>query len=220
MVRNIQKKVSALIALMLCVIMIAPTSVFATEYPSVELEASVTLEGMIPEEAEDYVLKIQDEAGTIQSITIRGEGTGTFPAMEFTKVGIYRYTIWQEAGTHKTCEYDDSIYHVTVTVTNEENGDGLETAVAAYKDDDTEKSAEIAFNNVYPGKDLPQDEDLPPEEQPADPEDPAKDVPDDEHVIGNDPSKPDTGDHQNIVWYLTLMTVSVLLLVVLRSRHE
>ena len=66
----------------------------------------------MPEGTEDGVYKM----------TVSGEGVKEFPEIVFPKVGIYEYTIHQEKGTHTRGTYDETVYNVTIFVTNTEDG--------------------------------------------------------------------------------------------------
>lgn len=202
MARIMQKTLKALMLMMMCFVLIAPANIFAAEKPSVQLGVDVVLKGELPEPEESYTIFMQDEAGEIQNITIEGEGHGKLPLLSFDKVGVYTYTIWQEAGENETCTYDDSIYQVKISVTNEEDGDGLETAVAVYRNQETEKSGEIQFTNKYMPDDIPVIEE---------PDNSARD---------QEGDGPYTGDMQNLVLYLTLLTTTALMLIVLRKKNH
>lgn len=131
----------------------------AGEQPDVSVPVTVTLTGTLPEKAEDFeiVLNADDEAFPMPEgaengsyiMTITGEGTKSFPEITYDRVGIYTYTISQNAGTNEKCTYDSTLYTLDVYVTNAEDGDGLETTVVLYTSDEKEKYAEAGFMNAY-----------------------------------------------------------------------
>ena len=71
-------------------------------------------------------------------------GTFTFPAIEYTKAGVYEYTIAEKDEGKTGYTYDDTEYAVVVTVTD--NGDGTLTAVPEVTNADENG---IAFKNSY-----------------------------------------------------------------------
>lgn len=133
--------------------------VIADELPAAAVPVQITLEGTLPETEEEFtvVLKAEDvknpmpkgSVDGVYTMTLKGASEKSFPEMSYSGVGIYTYTIHQEAGKNTKCEYDKSIYHLTVTVTNAENGDGLEVTTALRKNDEKVKVDKALFHNVY-----------------------------------------------------------------------
>lgn len=132
---------------------------YAAELPEVSVPVTISLSGTLPHPAEDYtvVLKADDGAypmpdGTVDetyTMTITGEDTKNFPAITYDRVGIYTYTIYQAAGTNKKCTYDDTVYALTVTITNKADYSGLEATAVLYPDSDGEKLPGAEFENRY-----------------------------------------------------------------------
>lgn len=132
---------------------------YAAELPEVSVPVTISLSGTLPHPAEDYtvVLKADDGAypmpdGTVDetyTMTITGEDTKNFPAITYDRVGIYTYTIYQAAGTNKKCTYDDTVYALTVTITNKADYSGLEATAVLYPDSDGEKLPGAEFENKY-----------------------------------------------------------------------
>lgn len=149
--------VPTLIFMIMCLTMLAPTAL-AAENPSVAISATVKLTGTLPAVPENFSVKLSaDElsnsmpAGSLNGIStmiVNGAGTVTFPEITFAKVGIYKYTIWQQSGSDPDCQYDTTIYHLTVYVLNADGG-GLETTSVIYKEGETEKCPAIVFHNKY-----------------------------------------------------------------------
>ena len=156
--RKLQKLVNSLFLSVLCFMMVAPV-VQAEEMPAIKLKAKITQEGTLPNPAQEYVIKLKAEdisnpmpegsENGIYTLKITGADSKEFPEIRFLKVGIYKYSIYQEEGKHNRCTYDKSVYSVTVYVTNSENGDGLETTTVLYKDHEANKLDEALFHNKY-----------------------------------------------------------------------
>lgn len=166
MKKRIQSVVMAALMLIMSLNVFAP-AVHAAEVLSVEIPVSVALSGEIPEEAEEFLIKWKAEdslspmpEGSVDGVyTVKttGEGEVEIPAMVYSKVGIYSYTVWQEPGTSELGHYDSTVYNVKVYVTNAEDGSGLEYTILAYLEDESKKLDEIQFSNTY---------DAPPTEEP------------------------------------------------------
>ena len=78
--------------------------------------------------------------GINETVTNDANGNFTFPAIEYSATGVYTYTVSEVNGTLAGIRYDESLYTVTVTVTD--NGEGKLTA-------EVSTSAPIVFNNAY-----------------------------------------------------------------------
>ena len=134
--------------------------VCAEEAPQVSIPVTVSLTGTLPSPAEKYTirLKADDPAypmpeGSVDgeyTMEITGADTRSLPAITYTWVGIYTYKITQKAGTYKGCKYDATVYHLTVTITNAEDGSGLEATAVLYPNGKGEKVEDVNFKNVYP----------------------------------------------------------------------
>lgn len=178
---------------------------FAAERPSVVVPVEISLSGTLPKPAEEFAVKMKAEDAAfpmpegaedgIYTMTMTGEESKNTPAIAFDKLGIYKYTIWQEAGENQKCTYDDTVYELTVYVTNAEDGSGLELTAVLYPDVESDKLPGAVFENVYETEPEPKPE----------------------------PEKPQTGDHSNAALYLTLIAVSgavVVLYAVARRRKK
>ena len=136
----------------------APSEAMAAEGLVTEVPVRISLSGTLPEEAEDFsvVLEADDASapmpegsdGAVCTLVISGEGTKSFPVIRFPRVGIYRYTISQQGGSNADCTYDNSVYHLVVTVTNDEAG-GLGAVSVLYRNEESEKLDCASFENVY-----------------------------------------------------------------------
>lgn len=134
-------------------------SAFAAENPKITIPVTVSLSGTLPETAEDFTIKLKADDtscpmpdgtdGNEYTMTITGEATKELPAITYDKLGVYTYTIYQEAGDNKKCTYDDMVYTLTVYVTNAEDGSGIEAAAVLYPDANGDKQACAEFKNQY-----------------------------------------------------------------------
>jgi len=156
--RKSLKRLTTLLIFMILCLTIGSTAVKAAENPKLELDVTVNLSGILPPEPEDFLIKLEaDEVGNpmpegtlngVYTMAITGAGTEAFPEMTFSKVGIYNYRIWQQPGLDPNGYYDTTIYHLNVFVTNAPGG-GLEITSLLYKDDETDKSPDVIFENRY-----------------------------------------------------------------------
>ena len=147
---------TVLLMLALCMF----TASALAEQPTVTVGVTVTLEGTLPDPAEVFTIQLKalDPAnpmpeGSVDGVaetTITGAGKGALPAITFTRVGIYEYTVSQLPGSIADCVYDASVYSLTVYVVNAESYDGLEATAVLYRNGEGDKMSEAVFNNVYP----------------------------------------------------------------------
>ncbi|MBQ8288419.1 MAG: hypothetical protein IJX76_06575 [Clostridia bacterium] len=87
----------------------------------------------------------------IATATNKSNGTFAFDALTFDTVGTYYYVVTEQEGTLGGITYDDTVYRVTVIVTD--NGDGtLATSVITTNGDGT--TAPITFRNYYDAEDV------------------------------------------------------------------
>ena len=164
--KKMQGILMTLLALMLT-FTISSTSVYAAEISTGEIRVSVNLRGDYPSN-EEYVIKMQADnpsnpmpegsENDIYTLTLKGETGGKLPGMTFSTVGDYHYTIWQEKGTNTKCTYDTSVYHLFICVLNAETGDGFEVISVLTEEGKTDKLNEIQFENRYPNKPVPPNE--------------------------------------------------------------
>ena len=134
-------------------------------------------------------------SGLPESIVVKGTQGSTDAAvgtvkLTFTKAGTYSFTVAEEKGSDTTITYDDSVYTVTITVTD--NGKGAllaETAILK----GGEKANDIEFVNTYTKPDEPKPDDPKPDDPKPDdpkPDDPKPDDPKPDDPKPDDP-KPD-----------------------------
>lgn len=141
-------------------ILVCSTAAFAaeSENPGIKIPVTMKLSGSVPSKAEELtvVLTAKDAScpmpeGTedgICRLTVIGAGVKEFPEITFTKTGVHEYTIHQEKGSHSRGRYDDSVYHMTIYVTNAEIG-GLEATALVYMEGNESKQGAVTFENSY-----------------------------------------------------------------------
>lgn len=150
--------ITVLLALLLCAAPLAGTAL-AAEPVGVSVPTEILLSGVLPAAPEEFevVLKADDVSNPMPEGSVNGEYVlrlvgavkGGLPVIVYDRVGVYVYTLYQRPGQNPDCVYDDTVYTMTVYVTNAENGSGLETTVVVYPDFDSEKMSSPQFKNVY-----------------------------------------------------------------------
>ena len=165
------RKLSGLLVLpvLLAALLMMPVRAHAAEASYecyAELPVSVELNGDHDEqfhvtielaEGMDETAPLPDEAA--DGLLIAGDASDSFSNFHFTKPGDYVYVVKQEIGNTAYMSYDNTVYTVTIRVTNADNG-GLQHEIWATTDDDPNtKVQELAFLNTYaPPTPAPTDE--------------------------------------------------------------
>ena len=165
------RKLSGLLVLpvLLAALLMMPVRANAEEVPYecfAELPVSVELNGENDEqfhvtielaEGMDETAPLPDEAA--DGLLIAGDASDSFSNFHFTKPGDYVYVVKQEIGNTAYMSYDNTVYTVTIRVTNADNG-GLQHEIWATTDDDPDtKVQELRFLNTYaPPTPAPTDE--------------------------------------------------------------
>lgn len=153
---------AAMLLLMLCVAVLS--NAYAAPAPvSVEQEVIITLSGTLPKHKETFTVVMQaldgdnpmpgGQTGGTYSIEILGEkregNSGWFPAIDYDEVGVYKYLIWQEPGTHERGTYDDTVYTMTVYILNSGDYTKLNATVTFRDDEGGPKPDNNLFHNEY-----------------------------------------------------------------------
>lgn len=90
-----------------------------------------------------FGFELKDENGNVVSETANNDiGQIIFDDIIYDKVGTYKYTVSEIKGSDKNIEYDDIVYNVTVTVSD----DGLGRLNAEITDDG---NGSLVFTNTY-----------------------------------------------------------------------
>ncbi len=128
----------------------ADNIVFANTYKaeadSVKVEANKTLSGRELADGE-FSFELKDASGNVvETVKNTADGKVAFSTLTFDKVGTYIYTVNEIKGVLGGVSYDESVYTVSVTVSD--NGEGRLVAKAVITKG--EQSAEkIEFVNTY-----------------------------------------------------------------------
>lgn len=229
----VQRKGKALLLSILGVALLLPVQARAAQpYTcTASIPAEVREEGSENPEGTEYTVKIrglEDAPLPEQSeVSVTDEGQVSFGPIAYTKPGIYRYEIWQEAEKLEHFTLDDSVYTVTVKVTNAEDPSaeyGLEATIWAIRNGQEEKS-EIVFVNGYekpskpwtPGQDDDGEEEDPPVVTAVTPQPPAPvEIP----PVPQE-STPQTGDQANAaLWAALGICALALIAAILRGRRR
>ena len=226
------RKLSGLLVLpvLLAALLMMPVRANAEDVPYecfAELPVSVDLNGENDEqfhvtielaEGMDETTPLPDEA--TDGLMIAGDASDTFHNFHFTKPGDYVYVVKQEIGNTAYMSYDDTVYTVTIRVTNADNG-GLQSEIWATTDDDPDtKVQELRFLNTYapPAPATPAPDDHPEIEQAI------KDgtwgsTPTPKPANSLIPQTSDTLPLTALVVVLIVAAVAIVALVVLRKRN-
>lgn len=167
MKKNWHRVLAALLGVMMCLTLSLP-AVLAEDiaedtpaeeeklWPAIEIPVTIELTGDRPRSDDTFevVLVAQNGAPMPEgsekgsyTLEIEGEAKASFPEIVYTRVGIYEYKIVQVEGDNKYIDYDDTVYEVTVYITNREGG-GFDVTVVAYEKGGDEK-CEVIFENKY-----------------------------------------------------------------------
>lgn len=100
----------------------------------------------------EFTVQLEAEEGAPlpekRTLTFTGNGEGVFGGVEYTVPGDYVYTVTQVKGRADHVTYDDTVYTVTVRVTNDGVG-GLVAEIWAVGNQSAQKSEEVLFSNRY-----------------------------------------------------------------------
>ena len=117
----------------------------------------ITQEGRSPSPI-DYTVRLaaQDGApmpagqvGGTYDVTLNGPGGVHFPAITYDHVGTYTYTVSQLKGDDKHCEYDPSVYTLTVYVLNKADFSGFDITAVFTDSEGGPKPVNNLFGNIY-----------------------------------------------------------------------
>ena len=198
-----------------------------------KIPVEVREEGSEIPEGNEYTVKIRGVDGAPMpengSVVIAGEGKAELGPISYTEPEDYQYEIWQEGQEKEHFTYDDTVYTVTVRVTNTEDGTGLEAQIWAIKEGEEAKS-EIVFENRYekpskpwnPGSEDEDEEDdaevpaavTPPAQTPGAP----IQIP--EQPAGSQAHGAQTGDSANVALWTSTAGLGALALVAVIARRR
>jgi len=118
-------------------------NVYQPQSTSVEFYAEKVLLGRDLEEGE-FQFELKEDGTVLDTASNNEDGLVTFSEITYDKIGTYVYTINETQGSLKRIVYDESIFTVTVEVTNEDHT--LQATVTYTKD---EEEQEAIFINKY-----------------------------------------------------------------------
>lgn len=151
-------------AMLLIMLSLMCCAAFAAQEPAkVHQEVEIRLSGSLPNPRETFtvVMKALDDrnpmpggaTGGTCELKIKGEkktgNTGTFPTMTFDHIGVYKYEIWQKPGKHPRGTYDDTVYTMTVQITNSNDLSQLLATVTFRDHEGGPKPDNDLFHNEY-----------------------------------------------------------------------
>jgi len=112
---------------------------------SAKIEGKKLLDGKNLEN-EEFTFALYDSEGK-ELATAKNDADGNFSfSVDYTKTGVYNYTVKEIKGNGKGITYDETVYDVTVTVTDDNKGK-LTCDTQIKKGQDTAEA--IEFANVY-----------------------------------------------------------------------
>lgn len=146
-------RLTALFLALLAVVTMLPAHAVTTH--TLRLPVSITTTGSAP--GESYtILLVADRsdcpmpAGSQNGVyALRADGAREtdFPAISYDRMGVFSYSIYQQAGT-AALKYDDTRYALTVYIT--QGTGGTDMSVMLTRAGDADKLDVCAFTNMYP----------------------------------------------------------------------
>lgn len=159
---KLPKMAAALLAAVLAVSAALP-ALAADQRAELELEASVRCTGEAADETLTLRLAALDGAplpeGCEDEATLDFSArdcrdaadktlTRTFGPIVYTAPGVYEYTVSQDAGVRSRADYDDTVFHLRVTVAWDTDG-VLKVRQAVWREGNDEEKTELLFRNHY-----------------------------------------------------------------------
>lgn len=129
-------------------------NVYVPDPVRVTLGASKGIDGYPLKEAEfefvlssDYDLYPMPSGSKdgVYAVTLTGAGDISFGDIQFTHAGVYYYTVYETQGDIWAYEYDDTVYDVTITVTDIDGNLSADVKIEA----DSQAVESIVFTNEY-----------------------------------------------------------------------
>ncbi len=150
------KRACSFILLLVMLLALSVPAYAAGETQKAQVPVSIALEGPAPDPAEEFTVQLTavtenapmpaGASGGLYEETITGAGSLTLE-MEYDHTGVYSYTLCQLHPDHDFCDYDDSVYTLTVYSTVDEDWNPELTTVLT--DGEGEKTDEAVFTDVY-----------------------------------------------------------------------
>lgn len=149
----------------LCVGMMSVAALAAYEPVTATVPVTVALSGTLPATPDTFQVELTAEeegnpmpAGAVNGVYVLDVQGGTTAALniEFSKLGVYNYTVKQLDLGNPDCYQDTHTYKVTAFVTNNADYSAFDLVIVVYRDDSTDKWDEIVFENRYANPDYVQ----------------------------------------------------------------
>ena len=150
MTRFVKKqKIALLLSLLLMLVLLPLRASAEDDFCVVSIPVRVSLDEEIDTEHVILISAEEEIPMPAQSVLkIQGSGQASFESITYTEPGDYEYLIVQQEGDEPYLIYDDTVYHVTVRVTNDSKGN-LVPEIWAVENEQTGKVEELLFENVY-----------------------------------------------------------------------
>lgn len=209
-----------MLCIMLTALLCTSAPVQAAEQTRVVIPVTVELEGEVEDASDEtfeIVLNAQDPAapmpqGSIHGVyrtQVVGQYQGSLPEICYDRVGVYSYSLFQLKGSNPLCNYDATVYSLTVTVVWNDETDALEAMVKLTPEDNGRKLNGAVFINFM---------NLPP--VPSNPTTPSDPTTPSSPTRPKDPNHPETGDNFRPGLYITLAASSAVALVLLLRKSK
>ncbi len=152
-----KKRACGTLAMLLVLVLVLTASALAEgETVTAQVPVEIVLEGQAPSPAENYTVQLTavtedapmpaGTSGGVYKKTITGAASAVLE-MDFSKTGVFSYTLKQLPGSSSSCTYDATEYSVTVFATVDGQWKlGLTVVITP---DGVEKTDEAVFTNVY-----------------------------------------------------------------------
>lgn len=122
------------------------TNRYVPDTVSVPLKVTKTVKGNPPAD-ETFTFRLSEAGKKIGTTTVTGEGEAEFEPISYDAAGTHTYTITEVKGNAAGWTYDESVWNVTVKVTET---DGKLSADVSYKKvNSSESGSSAAFTNIY-----------------------------------------------------------------------
>lgn len=146
----------------LCIGMMSVAALAAYDPVTATIPVTVALSGTLPETPDTFQVEItaEEEGNPLPEGAADGvyvmDVPGDVPAdlnIEFSKLGVYNYTVKQLDLGNPDCYQDTHTYKVTAFVTNNADYSAFDLVVVVYRDDSNDKREDIVFENRYANPD-------------------------------------------------------------------